>query len=246
MQIALVEVAARFGAPDETADMIVRATQDLSAELVVLPECALTGYVDRWGGCDLSGVAEPAVEPGDDLTSRTSPVGTLARHARSLRTTWVVPLVERDRLDRLFNSVVAIDPTGHCLARHRKRHPWLPEVWATPGEDPFAVVTIAGREALLAICFDVHFLEDEAADALSRAELLVFPSAWVDDGPRDLRGPIFDRLARRFDLVVANANWGPGVPRVRGQGRSRVVRPDGASEELRDAEGPVGLLVREL
>jgi hypothetical protein len=74
----------------------------------------------------------------------------------------------------------------------------------------------------------------------------VFPSAWVDDGPDDLRGPIFDGLARRFGLVVANANWGPGEPRVRGQGRSRIVRPTGESEELLGSRGPVDLLVQEV
>lgn len=244
MRLALVEVAARYGAPDETADRIIAATQGLPADLVVLPECALSGYVDPQGGCDLAPFVEAAATLGEDLTLRASAIGSIARHARTLHTTWIAPLIERDARGRLFNSVVAIDPTGRVSARHRKRHPWFPELWATPGEEPFQVVSIAGREVMLAICFDVHFLEREAAAALRRAEVLVFPSAWVDEGDHDLRGAIFDQLVRRFGLVVANANWGPGEPRIHGQGRSRIVRRDGRSEELSGAGAPVALLVR--
>jgi 5-aminopentanamidase len=242
MRLALVEVAARYGAPDETAGWIIAATHGLTADLVVLPECALSGYVDPQGRCDLAPFAEAAATPGEDLTLRLSAIGSIARHARALHSTWIAPLIEHDERGRLFNSVVVIDPTGCASARYRKRHPWFPERWATPGEEPFPVVSIAGREVMLAICFDVHFLEREAAEALHRAEVLVFPSAWVDDGDRDLRGAIFTRLARRFGLVVANANWGPGDPRVLGQGRSRIVHPDGHAEELLDAYGPVEVL----
>jgi predicted amidohydrolase len=246
VRLALVEVAARYGAPDETADRIIAATQEVAADLVVLPECALSGYVDPQGRCELAPFVEAAASLGEDLTLRASAIGSIARHARTLHTTWIAPLIERDAGGRLFNSVVAIDPTGRVSARHRKRHPWFPEQWATPGDEPFQVVSIAGREVVLAICFDVHFLEREAAAALRHAEVLVFPSAWVDDGDDDLRGPIFDRLTRRFGLVVGNANWGPGEPRVLGQGRSRIVRQDGRSEELIGAGASVEVLVRDV
>lgn len=246
VRVALVEVAARFGAPDETADAVVAATRGVDADLVVLPECALSGYVDARGRCDLARFVEPAARFGEDLTQRGSAIGVIARQARALDSTWVAPLIERDDRGRIFNSVVVIDPNGRVMARHRKRHPWFPERWATPGDEPFPLLSIAGRPVTLAICFDVHFLEQEAAEVLGVADVLVFPSAWVDDGPDDLRGPIFDGLARRFGLVVANANWGPGEPRVRGQGRSRIVRPTGESEELLGSRGPVDLLVQEV
>jgi predicted amidohydrolase len=65
------------------------------------------------------------------------------------------------------------------------------------------------------------------------ADVLLFPSSWVDDGATDLRTGIFRTLVRRFGLTVVNANWGEGEPRVRGQGRSRIVGPGGAVEAPR-------------
>ena len=63
--------------------------------------------------------------------------------------------------------------------------------------------------------------------------MLLFPSAWVDDDATDLRTGIFRTLVRRFGLTVVNANWGEGEPRLRGQGRSRIVGPGGAVEAPR-------------
>lgn len=93
---------------------------------------------------------------------------------------------------------------------------------------------LRGLRLTLAICFDIHFIESESPDLLRESDVLLFPSAWVDDGEEDLRGPLFERIARRFDLVVANANWGRGEPRVTGQGSSRAVSPTG--EMARAAE----------
>jgi len=96
-------------------------------------------------------------------------------------------------------------------------------------------VRVASVNVTLAICFDAHFLEEDAAATLDQAQLLLFPSAWVDDEPDDARGPLLGELARRHGLTIANANWGPGVVRVRGQGRSRIVYASGESLEM--AEG---------
>src|SRR5262249_4731408 len=82
--------------------------------------------------------------------------------------------------------------------------------------------------ATIAICFDVHFLADEAADALSTSDVLLFPSAWVDErAGEDARGPIFAELTRRFGVAIVNANWAPSIPRLPGQGGSRIVGRDG-------------------
>ena len=56
---------------------------------------------------------------------------------------------------------------------------------------------------------------------VARADLLVFSSAWVDE--EATRVPLLASLARQFDLAVANANWGPGVVVVPGQGDSCIL-----------------------
>ena len=112
------------------------------------------------------------------------------------------------------------------MLHYRKRHPWAPEVWATPGKGPLPLLTIAGHTVTLAICFDLHFLRDESAAELTAADTLLFASAWVDETDA-LRMTLLTGLAITFSLNVVNANWGPGAPRIKGQGNSLIVDPAG-------------------
>jgi predicted amidohydrolase len=77
------------------------------------------------------------------------------------------------------------------------------------------------------MCFDVHFLEGDAASELRAADVLLFPSAWVEEGD-DTRDALLPELSRAFDVAIVNANWGQGAPRIPGQGASRIVGRDGA------------------
>ncbi len=227
MRLAILELPARFDAFDAAlADARALALASPS-DLVLLPECALTGYVSAEGRADLSRFAE-------DASGRT--LKALAQLARDAGTHVAGPWIERDG-DVLYNAFVVFDPEGRRVARYRKRHPWFPEQWATAGELPLPRLTVAGVRLTLAICYDVHFLSRESAAELDASDVLLFPSAWVDDGPTDLRGAIFSRLASRHAISIANANWGLGAPRLRGQGASRFVTPDGSAQMLEASRG---------
>jgi 5-aminopentanamidase len=126
-----------------------------------------------------------------------------------------------------------VDPGGELLAHYRKRHPWYPERWASRGTLPYPRMQIAGLRLTLALCYDVHFVAAEARDTLAAADVLLFPSAWVEDDATDLRADIFASLVHRFGLTVVNANWGQGQPRLPGQGRSRIAGPGGVVEAPR-------------
>lgn len=219
MRLALLELPARFGDPDRGVAELEALLAQGPCDLALAPECALTGYVDARGNFDLSRFAEP--EDGPTATRLAALASRFGVHL-------VAPLVERAG-DRLFNTFVAFDPSGAAIARYRKRHPWPPEAhaWASPGDLPHPLFRVAGVTFTIAVCFDVHFLAREIPDTLAAADVLLFPSAWVDDGRADLRGPLFEGLRKRFGVAVANANWGDGEPPVRGQGRSRFVAADG-------------------
>ena len=74
----------------------------------------------------------------------------------------------------------------------------------------------------------MHFLAAEAQESLTNAEVLLFSSAWVDEGPGlDARPGHLSTLATTFDLAVLNANWGEGRPRLFGQGGSLAMGPSG-------------------
>lgn len=212
-RITVIELPAAFG---DVEGQLARLDRLLCApppgELVLLPELALTGYVSEDGDFDVSGFAEPL----DGPTAQA-----LAGRARRHGCTVVGPLVEEGP----FNTLLGFSPDGTRWLHYRKRHPWMPEVWATPGDLPMPLVDWRGLMVTAAICFDAQFLHEEAGDVLSRADLLLFSSAWVEEV--DSRPSLLCGLAQRFDVAIVNANWGPGRPRIPGQGRSMAVNRSG-------------------
>jgi len=220
VRLAVLELPARFARQLEALDDARRLLAERPCDLAVLPECALTGYVSPDGDFDLSRFAEPQATSGQLEALRALAVEAGCHVAG--------PWIEADG-GRAFNACAVFSPTGDEIAVYRKRHPWYPEVWATPGREPHPTFTVAGVRATIAICFDIHFVASEADGALAASDLLIFPSAWVDDEPGDGRADLLGGLASRFGVTIANANWGPGEPAIRGQGGSRVVTPGGAA-----------------
>jgi predicted amidohydrolase len=217
LRVTVLELPATWGDP-QTALAAVDAelTRGRETDLVLLPEASLSGYVSGDGAFDLTAFAEPM----DGPTARA-----LAALAQRHRVHLVAPLV-LDEGGRRFNAMVGFDREGAHVFTYRKRHPWFPETWATAGEFPAPTVAIDGVRVTIAVCFDVHFLADDAADALDAADLLLFPSAWVEEA--DSRASMLPALARRHRIAVANANWGPGLVRIAGQGGSSILGANGS------------------
>lgn len=229
LRIAAVETPHRYGDLAAALADVDRALSALAgvADAALLPECALTGYVSPEGDFDLSRFGEAIDGPG------ARGVAALARaHGLSV----ACSLVERDGA-ALFNTLALFGPDGALEGRWRKRHPWYPERWATPGDLGTPVVEHRGARLTACVCFDIHFVGDDAPESLRAADAMLFASAWVEDGPGDSRGEILSTLARRFELPIVNANWGRGSPPVRGQGRSRVVSAGGVETLARRARG---------
>lgn len=214
--MTVLELPATWGDPLTALGAVDAELQRGAAtDLVVLPEAALAGYVSPDGDFDLTRFAEPL----DGPTARA-----IAGVARRHRIHLVAPLVLREG-GRCFNAMAAFGRRGEPIFTYRKRHPWFPETWATAGLEPAPTVTIEGVRVTIAVCFDVHFLEDDAAGTLDAADLLLFPSAWVEE--HDSRPIMLAEIARRHRIAVANANWGPGVVQIPGQGGSAILGPRG-------------------
>lgn len=220
MRLTALQLPARFDAAKEQlafAELLLEGGP--RTDLVLLPEAALTGYVSADGDFDLTDFAEPLDGP-----TRAA----LAHLAKRFDCLVVGPVIERDQ-SGIYNSLLGVTPAGATPLHYRKHHPWFPEKWATPGPACGTVVTWRGKTLVPAICFDVHFLSEDAGAELNTADLLLFASAWVDD-EGDARPALLQGIAARHSIAVLNANWGPGRPLIHGQGGSLFVDARGRLE----------------
>jgi 5-aminopentanamidase len=226
LRVSVLELPARWAAAEEAIEQVDRLLADAPPDLAIVPEASFTGYVSPEGDFDLTRFAEP-------IDGRT--VERLGELCRRRGVALAAPLVLREH-ESVYNALVLVGPQGNVLATYKKRHPWFPERWATPGTSAPPVFQLGPLAVTFAICFDGHFLVEDGADALRSADLLVFTSAWVegfaDDDEADVedtRLPLLRGLAREFRITIANANWGPGPANARlvGQGRSVFVDPAG-------------------
>ncbi|MBL8911176.1 MAG: carbon-nitrogen hydrolase family protein [Archangium sp.] len=232
MRLTAVQLPAKFGA---MADQL-RATEAIleggpKTDLILFNEAAFTGYVSIKGDFSLTHLAEPLI--GGKAHE------ALTHFARRFDALVVGPVIEQAD-GRCFNSLLAVKPDGGTLFHYRKRHPWMPETWATAGDTPFPLVEWRGKKLTAAICFDVHFLAETAERELTAADVLLFSSAWVDDDSGDSRPGHFASLR----LPVLNANWGVGRPKLPGQGGSMFVSRSG--EIVKRLEGAAARLDVEL
>ena len=216
MRTTVLELAASWGEPTRVlAEVDARIAAGPPTDLVVLPEAALHGYVSPEGDFDLA----PFAEPIDGPTARAC--GALAA-ARGVHL--VASLVLREGA-ALYNAMTCFDPRGELAFVYRKRHPWIPETWATAGSQRPPLITIAGTPVTIAVCYDVHFLAEIRTELLA-ATVLLFPSAWVERP--DSRAQRLAEVAQHYGVHVANANWAAGVVHVPGQGGSCIVAADGS------------------
>lgn len=226
LRVTAIEVPASWGRPHD----VLAEVDDLLAEgpptdLVLLPEASLTGYVSPRGDFDL----RPFAIDGSRLDAEPL-VREIAAVAARRGVHLVAPLVLAEAHadasgTAFFNAAAHFGPAGERAFVYRKRHPWIPETWATPGAAPNPRVRIGSFEVTICICFDIHFVEDEAAATLGASDVLLFPSAWVEE--EDSRRERLVALATRHHVAVVNANWAEGVVRVPGQGGSFIVDAEG-------------------
>jgi 5-aminopentanamidase len=214
--VSVIELPAAWGESGPALALVDRVLgEGPSTDLALLPEMGLRGYVSPTIEFDLTSFAEPIAGPT---------ALALADLARRHRTHLVGPLVLAED-DRLFNATVGFAPDGSRFLLYKKRHPWIPEEWATPGPDPHPLFRVGDLTVTVACCYDVHFLAREARETLDEADLLLFPSAWVEE--RDSRLRRLSAIARAHRVHVAAANWGPGILHVKGQGNSAVLDSNG-------------------
>lgn len=179
MKLALCQVDVAFG--DVAANLAQLRERALGAvaegaQLVVFPECGLTGYAFA----DAAAARAAAIAPDGPELAR---VHELARTSGA----WlVVGFVERTCTagggdGPLYNAAALVGPAGVAL-HYRKLHlPFLGcDRFMAPGDLPLSVATTPLGRIGLSICYDGSFPESARVLKLKGAQLIVLPTNWPE------------------------------------------------------------------
>jgi predicted amidohydrolase len=235
VRVAAIQCPSQMGKISSNQQRLKRLITEASrrgAKIVVLPECAVSGYFDPLEDRKWSSKAEPG--------ENELPVSAIAEHipgestrffsalAKELSIYVTVPLAEADR-GHYYNSVALIDPSGILVARHRKRNLWSPgdSTWAKCGTgEPQVVATPYGRLGLM-ICYDVHVM---AQRLKGKADIVLYSVGWYGPNTEGWYRDIFpERYVKPNGFAVIAANWSAESTseQWQGAGYSTIFARDG-------------------
>ncbi len=170
MLVGVAQIEPRLGELDHNRDLCLARLEEAAAagcSLVVLPECASSGYVFD-SPEEASRFAEEI--PGPFTEALEGACARLGVHC-------VSGLLEREG-DVLRNAAVLVGPDG-LVGRYRKTHlPFLGvDRFVQAGDELPVFDTPLGRIAI-EICYDLRFPELTRALALQGAEIVAQPTNW--------------------------------------------------------------------
>ncbi|HEY1370653.1 MAG TPA: carbon-nitrogen hydrolase family protein [Gaiellaceae bacterium] len=168
MRVAVAQLDPKLGEKERNLEACLARLEEAAAagaELLVLPECAIPGYM-----FDSVDEAMPFAEeiPGPSTE-------TLAEACARLGVYVVCGLLERDD-DRLRNAAVFVGPDG-LIGSYRKTHlPFLGvDRFTVPGDELPVYDTPLGRIGV-EICYDLRFPEATRTLALKGADVIAHPT----------------------------------------------------------------------
>lgn len=239
IKIAVIQGTTGSGQTESARRQYDQLLENLAADIVLLPELALTGY-------DATVDYRALAESSDGATGRWA-----AAWARDLNALLVVglPLAARNLA---LNAALMVLPDGshHVYA---KRHPWGGEAEQfTPGTQRPPVLSFRGARITPLICYDMTFASDTASLA-GNVDIVLVPSAWpwmsrahAGAGPDLVRA-----VATQLQCAVAWANHA-GRCRIgtrtdwrvdRGAGRSLISIPYRQAEARCPARGAAAAML---
>src|SRR5262249_25452048 len=201
------------------------------AALVLFPECSMARLPP-----ELS--LEPVAEPVDGPF-----VSALAEAARRHEVTVVAGVYESiPGDDHVFNTVVALDAAGARLGAYRKVH--LYDAFGyresdrmRPGDGGTLLFSVNGAVFGVQTCYDVRFPELSRHLAVSGAEVILLPAAWVHGPLKESHWEVLVRARAIENTVYVAAAGMAGRPH---SGCSMLVDPMGVAIAR---AGPVAALV---
>jgi predicted amidohydrolase len=171
--IACAQIDCVLGNPQTNLQKIIstiRSAAERDAQLIMFPECALTGYA--YNSLD---EAIPFAEPIDGPSSQA-----VAEVCRETGAYAVAGFIEADG-DKFYNAAMLVGPDG-VVGGYRKVH--LPFIgidrFLTPGDRQFEVFDLPFGKVGLNICYDISFPEAARVLKLMGAELIALITNWPE------------------------------------------------------------------
>jgi len=193
-RVALEQLDVVAGRPEENralAERRAEAAFSAGADIVVLPELAISGYVVS------SDLARAVAEPLDGPS-----LAGMRRVAAAHDGLVAYGFCELDG-DALYNAVAVVDGRGPML-HYRKLHLFDREIGVfEPGDLGLPVVDTPFGTLGACICYDLRFVEVLRVLSLRGADLVLAPAAWVGGYDRVVPS---SGSTRHVDGVLAQAN----------------------------------------
>jgi predicted amidohydrolase len=218
VRVAVAQIEPALGDNERNLGVCLSRLEEAAAagaELLVLPECSIPGYV-----FESAEEARPYAEPVPGPVTEA-----FAAACARLGVYVVCGLLEVDG-DDICNTAVLVGPDG-LIGSYRKTHlPYLGvDRFTRPGDELALFDTPLGRIAI-EICYDLRFPELTRSLALAGADIVVLPTNWPVEAQAnaELLAPA-RAYENRIYLLVANR-----VGRERTAefcGRSQIVDPTG-------------------
>src|SRR5580765_6607444 len=168
MRVAVAQMEPRLAETERNLDAALERLEEAAAagaQLLVLPECAIPGYM-----YDSAEEALPYAEeiPGPTTEAFERECARLGVHA-------ITGLLERDG-DTLYNAAILVGPDG-LIGTYRKTHlPFLGvDRFVVPGDTLPVFETPLGRIGI-EICYDLRFPEVTRTLALKGADIVAHPT----------------------------------------------------------------------
>ena len=215
VKVAAVQMEPKIKANRGNLEKILtkaRSAAANGADLVVFPECALTGY--------MFASREDALESMESIPGPST--HALVDCCRKAGVYLVVGLLELDG-DRCYNTAVLMGPDG-LLGKYRKNHlPFLGvDRFVDRGDEPFRVYKTSIGNVGIHICYDCNFPESARVMALQGADILALPTNWPTGRGNIARYVVNTRALENKVHVVAVDRVGDERG-VRFLGRSKIA-----------------------
>ncbi len=167
-RVAVAQLDPALGEPERNLETCLGRMEEAAAagaELLVLPECAIPGYM--FDSLE-EGMSFAEEVPGPSVEALERECARLGMHV-------VCGMLERDG-DRLRNAAVLVGPEG-LIGTYWKMHlPFLGvDRFTTPGDEFCVWDTALGRVGV-EICYDLRFPEMTRTLALMGADLVAHPT----------------------------------------------------------------------